>query len=424
MNIALIFPKSTFLEKPLTWMPLGLCYIGAQLEKMGHRCEFFDLNEDKMPKDGDFDQIWVSSTSPQIREAKRIGNETSDWKRTKRVLGGAGAWASPDSHKTLPYDLVVGGEADCPENLERILELLDHPTSERYFVAPVARDLSWAVPPIRRWSEKYHSYMADRKTGITHRMSSMFTSRGCGKSCAFCESGRMGVIWDRMVRFESSSVVEAQISEISSQGFTGIGFYDDILPVNKKRTLEILEILKKYGMFWRCFLRTDIICHNGGKEYLEQMRNAGLIEVFIGVESADNKIKEGIHKGTTIEQDNLVIQWCRELEITAKCSLILGLPGESRESMEKTRYWIFRQKPEDVRIQLDRLIPFKGTPLVSHPEEYDLKYENQPDDNWFYQGRHDIGTRSFVSTSHLSVDEIDSFWRNTEKEMEDRGYKK
>ncbi|MDX1372419.1 MAG: LAGLIDADG family homing endonuclease, partial [Nitrososphaeraceae archaeon] len=112
-----------------------------------------------------------------------------------------------------------------------------------------------------------------------------------------CESGRHGVIWDRLVRFEPLDVVEHQIKELNSLGFTGIGFYDDVLPVNKKRVQELMKLTTKYNMVWRCFLRTDIICHNGGKDYLEEMRDGGLIEIFVGVESADNQIKENIFKG-------------------------------------------------------------------------------------------------------------------------------
>lgn len=419
-SIALVFPKSTFLENPLTWMPLGLMYIGAQLEAQGHHCDFFDLNEDEMPKDGDFDQVWVSSTSPQIKESRRLAEEMLNWTKTKRILGGAGAWANPDVHKEIPYDIVVAGEADSPFAVEWILDNVDSPPpSGRLVNVGIAKDLDWVIPPLRRWSMKYYSYMKDQKTGIKHRMSSMFTSRGCGKSCSFCESGRLGVIWDRLVRFEPLDVVEAQIKEIAEQGFTGIGFYDDILPVNKKRVKEILPILQKYNMVWRCFLRTDIICHNGGKEYLREMRDGGLIECFVGIESADNQIKKNIHKGTTIEQDTQVLQWCKELDIVCKTSFIIGLPGETQESLNITREWILKNRPHIV--QVDRLIPFKGTPLVDHPQEYDLKYETMPDEDWFFRGRFSLESKSFVSTSHLTKDEIDVFWHTLEQELIQEG---
>lgn len=417
MKIALVFPKSTFLNDPMIWMPLGLFYLGAQLEAQGHTTEFFDLSVDDLPKDGEYDQLWLSATSPQMLEIRRISAETKNWSHTKTVLGGAAAWANLDACKSSYYDLIVSGEADHPDTVSEIVKRAEIGLGG-YMVTEIHRDLEWVLPPIRRWSTRYHSYMTDRK-GNKHRMTSMFTSRGCPMECAFCESGRHGVIWDSMTRYEPMWCVEKQIQESVELGFDGIAYYDDIFIVNKRRTLEMLELHKKYGIFWRCFMRSDILCKHGGRDYLEQMRDAGLIEIFVGVESADNQIKKNIHKGTTIEQDTAVLEWCKELGVTCKMSFIFGLPGESLESMQTTREWILKNRPD--RTQVDRLIPFKGTPLTSHPEEYDLQYEQQPDEEWFFRGRMDLDSRSFVSTSHLSVDEIDKFWHALEIELKEEG---
>ena len=75
MNIALVIPKSTFLELPMVMQPLGLFYLAARLESLGHTTEFFDLNVDEFPEDV-YDQIWVSATSPQMKEIKRIIRHT------------------------------------------------------------------------------------------------------------------------------------------------------------------------------------------------------------------------------------------------------------------------------------------------------------------------------------------------------------
>lgn len=166
-------------------------------------------------------------------------------------------------------------------------------------------------------------------------------------------------------------------------------------------------------------MRSDILVKHGGKDYLKRMQDSGLIEIFIGVESASNEIKRNIHKGTTIEQDELVLKWCKELGITCKMSFILGLPGESLETMQATREWILKNRPHIV--QVDRLIPFPGTPLTMNPQEYDLKYEEIPAEEWFFRGKFDTASKSFVSTSHLSREEIDHFWHKLEQEILDEG---
>lgn len=89
------------------------------------------------------------------------------------------------------------------------------------------------------------------------------------------------------------------------------------------------------------------------------------------------------------------------------------------ETMQETRKWILQNRPS--RVQVGRLIPFAGTPLTKNPENYDLNYERQVDDEWFYAGRHDMDTHSFVSTSSLTSDQIDDFWRKLMLELEEEG---
>lgn len=411
MKIALVFPKSTFLETPLVFPPLGLFYIAARLESLGHTTEFFDLNVDDFPEDA-YDEIWVSATSPQMAEIKRIGKIVKDYD-AKSVLGGAGAWANPSSCMDLDYDLVVGGEADEPENIKKILA-----TEKGYLLCPVSKTLDWVLPPVRRWSWKYNSQLTGFD-GIKVPATTAFNTRGCPLMCAFCESGRHGVIWSELTRYEPLNVVEFQLAQMTMMGYKGVFFYDDVKPLNKKRMLEELELYKQYEIMWRCFLRSDIVNKQGGREYLEQMRDAGLVEIFVGVESASNEIKDNIHKKTTIEQDTNIVRWCKDLGIRCKTSFILGLPGESHTTMEETRRWILEHRPE--RVQVGRLIPFKGTPLGDHPENFDLNYDEQPPDEWFYSGDYGMGTKSFVSTSHLTRDEIDVFWHSLMDELKREG---
>ena len=397
----------------MVMQPLGLFYLAARLESLGHTTNFFDLNVDEFPPDI-YDQIWVSATSPQMAEIKRIGKILRGY-RGKGVIGGAAAWANPESCMNLGYRLVASGEADSPANIQSVL--LGMMDFQPHVVLPVSKTLDWALPPVRRWSGKYNSWLTDLH-GIKQPCTTMFTSRGCPLECAFCESGRHGVIWDRMTRYEPLDVVEYQIKESHELGYTALAYYDDILPLHKPRTLEIMKLHRKYGMVWRCFLRSDIINKQGGYDYLKELRDGGLVEIFVGVESASNVIKNNITKKTTIEQDTNIVQWCKQLGIRCKTSFILGLPGESQETMEATRTWILQNRPD--RVQVGRLIPFPGTPLTKNPQNYDLIVEHNVDDDWFYMG-HNEESRSFVGTSHVTSKEIDDFWHRLNRELQEEG---
>lgn len=414
MRVALVMPASTFLEMPMVFQPLGLFYLAARLESLGHHCDFYDLNVDEFPADV-YDQIWVSATSPQMKEIRRWGKVLAGYK-AKSVLGGASVWASPDPCKDLGYDLIVGGESDSPNSIATIMNDVDG----GYLQVPITKGLDWVLPPVRRWSHKYNSYLTDLD-GNKQKATTMFTGRGCGLECAFCESGRMGVIWDRFVRFEPLDIVEYQIKESKELGYNALCYYDDILPIRRDRTLELMKLHRKYGMIWRCFLRSDIINNQGGYDYLRELRDGGLVEIFVGVESASNEIKNNITKKTTIEQDSNIIQWCKRLGIRCKTSFILGLPGESYESIQETLQWILLHRPD--RVQVGRLIPFPGTPLTKNPQNYDLVVEHNVDEDWFYMG-HNSETHSFVGTSHLTSKQIDDEWHRVNKILEEAGIEK
>lgn len=413
MRFALVMPKSTFLEKPMIFQPLGLFYLAARLESLGHRTEFFDLNVDRFPPD-EFDQIWISATSPQMREVRKIGR-IAPYYNCKFVLGGAGVWANYQSCMDLGYDTIVGGESDSPANMETILDKVEE--GWKYLAVPVSKTLDWVLPPVRRWSRKYQSRLVDFD-GEFRDCTTMFTSRGCPLECAFCESGRHGVIWDRLTRYEPLEIVEEQIEQAVKFGYGALAYYDDILPLHKKRTQKLMELHQKYNVIWRCFLRSDIINNQGGYDYLRDMRDGGLVEVFVGVESASNEVKNNITKKTTIDQDTNIVQWCKQLGIRCKVSLIMGLPGESQETIDETLRWVLENRPD--RVQWGRLIPFPGTPLTKNPQNYDLIVEHNIDEDWFYMG-HNSETRSFVGTSKITSARIDEEWHRVNKVLEEAG---
>jgi radical SAM superfamily enzyme YgiQ (UPF0313 family) len=410
MKIALVFFRSTFLIDPMVYPPLGLWYLAAQLEAMGHETVFYDLSVDTLPSDYHYDQIWFSATSPQMGEVKKVGEVIANY-RTKTVLGGPAPWTNHLSCLDLGYDLVVAGEADHPEAIVRILQ------HKGYLNVGVQSGIDHVLPPIRRWSRRYHAYL-EGPDGVRYRTATMFTSRGCPMACAFCESGRNGTIWSRFVRYEPLRVVETQLDEIKKLGFGGVQFYDDILPLNKARMLEILYMLKRYDLKWRCFIRTDIICKQGGYDYLKEMRDAGLIEVLAGVESASNRIKDNIQKGTTIEQDTQVLEWCKDLGVAFKASFILGLPGDDYDSLNATRKWILANRPD--RADINILVPFPGTPLTERIEEYDCYITARLPEEYWYKGPRDDSV-AIVGTSSLTPEEIKKFRDNLVREIEELG---
>ncbi len=160
----------------------------------------------------------------------------------------------------------------------------------------------------------------------------------------------------------------------------------------------------------------------GGFDYLRQMADAGLVEVLAGVESADNRIKNNVHKGTTIEEDTQALRWCKQLGIKFKASFILGLPGEDADSLARTREWILNERPD--RADVNALIPMPGTPITRTHDyqgnEYDVTWTGEYTEEEFYKGKKRSAS-VVTSTSHLTSEQIRLFRDNLIVEMEAAG---
>lgn len=409
MRICLILPRATFLEDPMIYPPLGLWYLWRILETMGHEVAYRDLSRDELPLE-DYDLYFVSGTSPQMFEIKKLGGILrSHGKRS--VVGGPHATThDPGELLNAGYDIVVQGEADSVGVLEEIISSPGGTT-----INPARTEtLEHLITPSRKAAWRYGARIDD-EDGRPHRATSMFTSRGCPMSCAFCETVS---IWGRKVRWVPIDTVRKEIEEIIDLGFTAIQFYDDIFPMNRERTREMMDILGHYhqtqNLIWRCFLRTDIIEKFGGFEYLKEMYDSGLREVLAGVESGSNQIKKNVRKGTTIEQDTQALNWCKELGIRFKASIVIGLPGETRETLETTRRWILENCPD--RVELCGFIPLPGTPIVNSVEagldEFDIYWNRDEisEQYWYVGGgRERTVGKMLVGTSSLTPEQITEF---------------
>ncbi len=164
------------------------------------------------------------------------------------------------------------------------------------------------------------------------------------------------------------------------------------------------------------------------RRFLKKMYESGLAEILVGVESASNTIKNNVQKGTTIEQDTQMLKLCKEMGIKFKALFILGLPGETLETMEKTRQWIFKNRPD--RIDVNTYIPFPGTPISSDMAlsggKYDIYLNTDfvdekqgnielPETFW-YKGPRDKSI-CLVGTSSLTPQDIQNFRNNLVEEI-------
>jgi radical SAM superfamily enzyme YgiQ (UPF0313 family) len=139
-------------------------------------------------------------------------------------------------------------------------------------------------------------------------------------------------------------------------------FYDDALTVDQTRVEEMCdEILRRnLKIKWDCETRVDMLT----KKLLAKMKKAGCIALWLGVESGSQKMIDAMGKGITIEQTERAFRWARETGIIAAASLILGFPGETKESAWETIKLVERIKPYEIGIHV--ATPYPGTPMYDY----------------------------------------------------------
>lgn len=194
---------------------------------------------------------------------------------------------------------------------------------------------------------------------------SFYTSRGCPAMCTFClwPQTNSGHRW----RLRSSDDVAAEC-KYALENFPGlkeIFFDDDTFNYQKKRTLELCSKLKPLNFTWSCTSRvtTDY-------ETLKAMKEAGCRLLIVGYESGDPQILKNIKKGATIDMAQRFTANCHKLGLVIHADFIVGLPGESRDSIRKTIE--FAKKLDTETIQVSIAHPYPGTEFYDYVKQNNL----------------------------------------------------
>lgn len=195
---------------------------------------------------------------------------------------------------------------------------------------------------------------------------SVITSRGCPFNCIFCCGSRM---IGRRARLRSPEKVVDEIEFVCKNlGFSQILIEDDLFTVNHRHVYEICdEIIKRgLGVDWRAFARVDTV----DRPLLERMREAGCSWICYGVESGNQEILDMAKKKVTLAQTREAVELTKEVGIEALASFIIGLPGETKETLAET---IRFAKDLGCRYGFHVLAPFPGTEVRELAESFGLR---------------------------------------------------
>ena len=191
---------------------------------------------------------------------------------------------------------------------------------------------------------------------LKHPYVSLYTGRGCRSKCTFC-------LWPQTVgghryRVRSPEHVIEEVRWIKEHmpEVREIMFDDDTFTDFRPRVEEIARGLGRLGVTWSCNAKANV-----PYETLKIMKENGLRLLLVGYESGDDQILHNIKKGLRTDIARRFTEDCRKLGITIHGTFILGLPGETRETMEKTIRFAKEINPHTIQVSL--AAPYPGTAL-------------------------------------------------------------
>jgi hopanoid biosynthesis associated radical SAM protein HpnJ len=250
------------------------------------------------------------------------------------------------------------------------------------------------VAPVYKRDLKIENYFIGY---LKHPYVSFYTGRGCRSKCTFC-------LWPQTVgghryRVRSAENVIAEVKWIKEHmpEVKEIMFDDDTFTdsSNLERVETIARGMGALGMTWSCNAKANVPFKT-----LQVMKQNGLRLLLVGYESGDDQILHNIKKGLRTDIARRFTQDCRKLGIVIHGTFILGLPGETRATIEKTIDFAKEINPHTIQVSL--AAPYPGTTLYKQAVENGWLQENEAANLVNEKGVQ----LAAISYPHLSKDEI------------------
>lgn len=197
---------------------------------------------------------------------------------------------------------------------------------------------------------------------LKHPYVSLYTGRGCRSKCTFC-------LWPQTIgghhyRVRSADNVEAEMT-LAKKYFPQVReffFDDDTFTDDLPRAEEIARRLGKLGLTWSCNAKAIV-----PRKTLEILKANGLRLLLVGYESGNQQILNNIKKGVRLDIARRFSRDAKELGITIHGTFILGLPGETPETIRETIRYACEIEPETIQVSL--AAPYPGTELYRQAQE-------------------------------------------------------
>jgi len=414
MKILLISPPVSGMYKAANIFtpPIGLLYIGSYLIANGHNIHFIDGTINNNPIDySDADLVGITSCTYDYNQALEYAREAHESGKLV-VMGGVHVSCMPDEALMSGYvDFVVRGEGE-----ETALELANTLQSNgKNFKLDKVKGLSWYDKknnvikhnPDRHAISHLDSlpypardlldinYYKKMKLDRSKPAINVLSSRGCPYKCNYCVIPKMNSrIWRQR---EVDCVADEIESVLDNYGFGAVVFVDDNLTINKNRTIQMCRefINRRLDFIWWCQSRADTIANN--EDMVEAMAESGCINVFLGLESGNDKVLKSYNKKTTADIGVKAVNMLNKYSIRPIGAFMLGSDDETPEDIDMTINYSLDLNLDSAQYSL--LTPYPGTDI------YKVLKDKLITRNWdLFDGAH-----ALFNTKYLTIHELNKF---------------
>ena len=376
MKTLLINPPYAFSEVPI--MPMGIGYIAGVLERSGHEVQILDLLVSKYSrekivrklKEYKPDIVGTTAVTMNYPVALDILQHCKSMDEDIiTVIGGSHVtFSAVETLGEAPWvDVVVRREGEevmlemvGGKKLEDIrgIAYRDNGEIKQTDDRPLIENLDELPLPAR------HLFPLSRYHALAVH-ASIIAGRGCPFSCIFCVGSKMG---GRRARYRNPKLVVDEIEQVLDYGFREVNFEDDLLTLNHRHINAVCDEIITRGLKfnWSIFSRADTV----NLELLQKMKKAGCTWMLYGVESGNQQILDTVKKKITLEKIREGVRLAKEAGIEVMASFIIGLPGETRETLQEN---IEFGLSLDTSWGFNVLSPFPGTEVRERAQEYGLE---------------------------------------------------
>ncbi|HSO67303.1 MAG TPA: radical SAM protein, partial [Desulfatirhabdiaceae bacterium] len=184
----------------------------------------------------------------------------------------------------------------------------------------------------------------------------MTTSRGCPYQCSYCDRS----VFKKGYRFNSAEYIHEHMQHLRTRfGVRHVNIYDDLFTAHRERITRLCEMLisKPLGMQFNCAVRVG----HADDALLQMLKAAGFLQISVGIETGDPDLMKTHKPGVYLDEVQDTIRRIQTAGLRAKGLFMMGLPGETVESIQKTSDFVMSLGLDDMN--MSKFTPFYGAPV-------------------------------------------------------------